>query len=225
MFSNSNGGFLMKNFILTTIAIFFVSGCVFAHECNSSTECAIMGRKLIEQKEYKSAIACFNKAVEMDENEYFSYAYRAKANYYLKNYEQTLKDADKSIEIKPNSVAYGIKGSVNLLKGNYNDAINNSTKALELNPQYMKCYEVRARAELAKGNYTDALKDSTKAINLRNDYAKSYEVRAKAYAGIKDYVSAVQDFEKASELFKNNHDLKNYKQMKKLAKYYKGKIQ
>ncbi|MBR2525512.1 hypothetical protein IKE67_03500 [bacterium] len=214
----------MKNFILTLLTIFFASCNVLAHECNSSTECAIMGKKLIEQKEYKNAIECFTKAIEMDENEYFSYAFRAKANYYLKNYEQTIKDADKSIEINPNSVAYGIKSSVNLLKGNYNDAINNSTKALELNPQYMKCYEVRARAELATENYVDALKDSTKAINLRNDYAKSYEVRAKAYAGIKDYISATQDCEKAAALFKNNHDRKNARQMKKLAKCYKGKI-
>lgn len=224
MFSDSNGGFLMKKFILTVISIIFVSCNVFAYECQSSTECAIMGVKFIKQKEYKNAVECFNKAIEMDENEYFSYAYRAKANYYLRNYEQALKDADKSNEIKTNSVAYGIKGSLELLKGNYPKTIEYSTKAIELNPAYMKCYEVRARAELMSENYIDALKDSTKAIKIRDDYAKSYEVRAKAYAGIKDYISAAQDCEKAIVLFKKNHDRKNYKQMKKLAKIYKGKI-
>lgn len=214
----------MKRIFLILITTIFISSSVYAQECSTPTECAIIGKKFIEQKEYQNAIECFNKAIEMDENEYFSYAYRAKANYYLKNYEQTIKDANKSIEIKPNSVAYGMKSSINLLNGNYQETIENSTKALELNPKYMKCYEVKARAELLTENYIDALRDSTKAIKLRNDYPKSYEVRAKAYAGIKDYLSAIKDCEKAAELFKTNHDRKNYNQMKKLAKIYKGKL-
>ena len=214
----------MKNFILVLITIFFVSCNVYARECESATECAIMGKKLIDQKEYKNAIECFNKAIEMDENEYFSYAFRAKANYYLKNYEQTLKDADKSIEIKPNSVAYGIKSSINLLKGNYQEAIENSTNALELNPKYSKCYEVRAKAEFETADYINALKDSNKAINLKQDLILCHQIKAKSYEKLKDYLSAKESCEKSAEFFKNNKDRKNYRQMKKLAKYYKGKI-
>jgi len=214
----------MKKFILILSILLLLPCAINAQECQSSTECAIMGKKLLEQKEYKNAIECFNKSINMDENEYFSYAYRAKANYYLKNYEQALKDADKSISIKPNSRAFGIKSSIDLLNGDYRKAIENSTKALELNPNYMKCYEVRARAELELEDYISALKDSTKAINLRNNYAKSYEVRAIAYAGIKDYNSAFSDAENAAKIFKQNKDRKNYKKMKKLVKQYKGKI-
>ncbi len=214
----------MKKFILSVLILILLPCLSFAQECQSSTECAIIGKKLIQQKDYQNAIECFNKAIEMDENEYFSYAYRAKANYYLKNYEQTLEDADRSISIKPNSVAFGIKSSVNLLKGDYRNAVENASKALELNPNYMKCYEVRARAEYLLGDYISALKDSSRAIKLRDNYAKSYEVRAMAYAELKDYKSAISDTEKAADLFKKNRDRKSYKEMKKLAKIYKGKI-
>ena len=224
MFSNSNGGFLMKKFILVLLTFIFVSCNVYAHECESATECAIIGKKFIEQKEYKNAIECFNKAIEMDENEYFAYAYRAKANYYLKNYDQTLKDADKSIEIKPNSVAYGMKSSVNILKGNFHEAIENSSKALELNPKYAKCYEVRAKAEFETADYINALKDSNKAINLKQDLILCHQIKAKSYENLKDYLSAKESCEKSAKSFKENHDRKNYNKMRKLAKYYESKI-
>ena len=224
MFSNSDSGVLMKRFLILFTALILSSAQVFAVECKSATECSLIGQKLIKQKEYKNAIECFNTAISMDEEEYFAYAFRAKAYFYLKDYEKVKTNADKSIEIHPNSVAYGIRGSYNLLKGNYRNAIDDTTSALELNSKYMKCYEVRARAKVGIEDYIGALKDAGQAIKLNDKYAKSYEVRAMAQMGLKDYISAKDDFEKAAELFKENGDKKNYKNSKKLAKVCQERI-
>lgn len=214
---------MKKLLILFVVLLFFVSG-VKAVECDTSTQCAYLGKQYITQKEYKIAIECFDRAVTFDENDYFSYSYRAKSYYYLKDYVNARKDIEKSLNIKPNSVAYGLRASLYLNEGQYLEAIENATNAIELNPKYMKCYEVRGRAKACLEDYFGALKDATKAVNLRSDYAKNYEVMGMAHVGLKDYPSAVLDYEKASELFKESGDRKNYKKMKKMAKYYRKRI-
>lgn len=215
----------MKRIILIICFILITaSSQVYAVECDSSTQCAYLGTQFINQKEYKNAIECFDKAISFDEKDYFSYAFRAKSYYYLKDYSNVVKDIEKSLSIKPNSVAYGLRATMELKEGKHRESIEDATKALELNPNYMKCYEVRGRAEIATEDYFGALKDATKAIKLRDNYAKSYEVKAMAYMGLKDYQSSLENYEKASELFKEVGDRKNYKKMKKQAKLCRKRI-
>lgn len=224
MFSNSNSGVLMKKLLILFVVFFLTINVVQAIECDTSTQCAFLGKQLVGQKEYKSAIEFFDRAIIFDEEDYFSYAYRAKSYYYLKDYINAGKDIEKSLSIKPNSVAYGLKATLYLREGKYHEAIENATNAIELNPQYMKCYEVRGRAKANLEDYFDALKDATKAISLKDDYAKSYEVMGMAHVGLKDYPSAISDYEKAAELFKASGDRKNYKKMKKYAKFCRKRI-
>jgi len=215
----------MKKLFLLLTLIFLFTNSVFAQECETSDECTLLGRKHIIEKKYKKAIECFDFAISKDEEAYLAYAYRAKAYFYLKNYNKTLEDTKKSLEICENSVSHGLRGSVHNVKGNYHDAIEETTKALDLNPWYMKCYEVRARAELNIEDYFGALKDSNKAIKLKNDYPKSYEIRGYAYLGLKDIPCAKSDFAQAAELYKDNGDKKNYKQMKKMVKICQRKME
>ena len=215
----------MKKLLLLLTFIFLFSSSAFAQECETADYCTLLGKKSINEKKYKQAIEYFDKAISNDNEAYLAYAYRAKANFYLKNYNKTLDDTKKSLEICENSVSHGLRGSVYVVKGSYHDAIEETTKALDLNPWYMKCYEVRARAELYLEDYFSALKDSSKAIKLKNDYPKSYEVRAYAHLGLKDIPSAKEDFAQAAELYKDNSDNKNYKQMKKMVKICQRKME
>ncbi|MBR1680415.1 hypothetical protein IJ707_01340 [bacterium] len=214
----------MKKFLLIIASMFIFSLPVIAEECESATQCAFLGKQLLDRKDYQGAIYCFDKAISFDKDEYFSYAYRAKAYYYLKNYAQFEKDVEKSLSIKPNSAAFGLNATLKLSKGDYRAAIENATDALALNPQYMKCYEVRARAKVGLEDYFSALKDITQAIKLCDYYPKNYEVRAMAYMGLKDYRTAMTDYEKAAELFKGQGDREDYKKMKKFAKLCRKRI-
>lgn len=224
MFSNCKGGFLMKKFLLLFILMFMLPANVFAEECDFSTQCALMGKQYLEQKDYKNAIKYFDKAILLDSNDIFAYSYRAKTYYYLKNYTQAMNDIEKSLKIMPNSVAYGLKATLKLEEGDYKSAINLSTEALKFNPRYMKCYEVRARAKVYLGNYIGALKDIVIAIQYDEKYAKNYEVEAMALMGLKDYQLALEKYQKAAELFKKNRDKKNYRKMKRAIKECKRHI-
>ena len=224
MFSNSNGGFLMKKLFLIILILSSFALPSFAIECESSGECYVIGKTMIMQKEYENAVKCFDMAISMDSEDAYLYAYRAKANFYLKKFDSMIEDTTKSIEIYPNDRAYGLRGSAKLALGDNEGAIEDTTEALKLNPFYMKCYEVRARAEVNIEDYIEALKDISKAIKLKDDYAKSYEVLAYAQMGIKDYRSAVESFEKSAALFKKDKDKQNYKEMQQKIKYCKRLI-
>ncbi len=208
----------MKKILLTILVLLFFVAPTFAIDCKSADECVVIGEKLIIQKEYQTAVECFDTALSMDEDTYMAYAFRAKSYYYIGNYDFAIEDATKSIELHPNSIAYGVRGGAKLACGDTEGAIEDTTKALEINPEYMECYVIRARAEANAEQFVEALKDANKAISLKDDYAKSYEVLGYAQIGIKDVPSAKDSFEKAKKLFKTNKDRKNYRLMKKKVK-------
>lgn len=224
MFSYINGGFLMKKIFLLLILMFLMTPIANALECYSAKECTVYGEMYLASKDYEKALSCFDHAISFNEKAYLAYAFRAKTNYYLKKYNQTIEDATKSIDIKPNPRAFGIRGSARLALGDYSEAINDTSLALELSPNYMKCYEVRARAKVMLSAYESALEDANKALKLNPGYPKNYEVRARAYLGLKKYSDAKRDFEVAEGLFKMQNDEKSSKKMSKLAKYSKRHI-
>lgn len=204
--------------ILLLICLMFLGLKAFAFDCDSASQCTIIGKKLIDQKEYNSAIECFDSAIAMDENDEFAYAFRAKVKYYLKDYEGAISDAEKSLELRKTSYAYNARANVKLIKGDFQGAIEDLTNAVELNPKYMQCYEMRARANVKLENYVEALEDAGKAIKLDKEFPQNYEVKARAEMGLKDYKSASRDFSIASKMYKAEGNRKDYKNTKKLAK-------
>ena len=223
MFGNINGGIVMKKLFLI-ICILIFSTSAQAVECYSAYECTVFGELYIREKDYKDAVECFDKAISFYDKCFIAYAFRAKANFYLKEYHKTFNDASKSIEILPNPVGYGLIASAKLALGDEKGAIEDTTKALELDSRYMKCYEVRARAKVKLKDYNGALEDIQKALALRPNYAKSYEVKARAEQGLKDYRSAKRDFEVAEGFFKLQEDTVNEKKMQRLVRYCKRRI-
>lgn len=209
---------------LFLICLMFLGSNAFALDCDSASQCTIIGKKLIDQKEYKSAIECFDSAIVMDENDEFAYAFRAKAKYFLKDYEGAVSDAEKSLELRKTSYAYNAIANVKLINGDFQGAIEDLTNAVELNPKYMQCYEMRARANVKLENYVDALKDAGMAMKLDSEFSQNYEVKAMAEMGLKDYQSASRDFSIASKMYKAEGNRKAHRITKKLAKKCERKI-
>lgn len=210
--------------ILFLICLMLIGANSYAADCESSSQCVIIGKKLIDQKEYKSAIECFDSAISMDEDDEFAYAFRARAKYYIKDYEGAVCDAEKSLEFRKTSLAYNARASVKFVNGDVQGAIDDLTNAVELNPNYMQCYEMRARANIELENYVEALEDAGKAIKLEPKYSENYEVKARAEMGLKDYRSASRDFLIASRMYKVNGNRKSSRKMQNLAKYCKRKV-
>ena len=214
----------MKKILMLFILVFVCSNMANAFECQSNSECLLLGQAFIKEHKYSKAIKCFDNAILLKEKNSPAYAYRAAAKFSLKDYEGAFNDASKSLEIIQTPYAYVLRASSKLAFGNVDGCIEDATMALFLNPNYIKAYEIRGRAMIANEDYFNALEDMGRALKIDNIKANVYEIKARSEAGLKDYKTAVKDFETASKLFKEQNKNKESKLMKKLAKKYQGLI-
>lgn len=82
---------------------------------------------------YKEAIAAYNDAQQIDKNEPLVYSNRARAYYGLKEYEQALKDVNKSLANQPmNGYAYHTRALIRLAQGEKSKACKDLEHSREL---------------------------------------------------------------------------------------------
>eukprot|EP01098_Paradermamoeba_levis_P013785 TRINITY_DN636_c0_g1_i4.p1 TRINITY_DN636_c0_g1~~TRINITY_DN636_c0_g1_i4.p1 ORF type:complete len:305 (-),score=118.69 TRINITY_DN636_c0_g1_i4:177-1091(-) len=81
------------------------------------------GNKFFGQKDYKSAIEQYTKAIEYDPSEYTFYTNRAAAYQGLNDWQTALSDANKSVELKPDwSKGWYRKGLSHKALNNWDEA-------------------------------------------------------------------------------------------------------
>ncbi|GLC90220.1 tetratricopeptide repeat protein [Lysinibacillus piscis] len=176
---------------------------------------------LYELKEYDKALDALNQIVK-DENDVQFYFKRGLINRKLQNYEGSIVDYTKVIELRPNyAVAYNNRGVAYDDLGKYDEALENYTKVIELNPNYAKAYNNRGIVYKKLEKYDEALEDYTKAIELNPNYARAYYNRGSIYDDLKEYDEALEDYTKAIELNPDDVDAYNNRGIvsRKLEKY------
>jgi len=118
------------------------------------------------------AIKYYDKAIELNPNDYHSYRQKGVSLSKLGNPTEAIKYFDKAINLNPNDYhSYRDKG-VSLSKlGNETEAIKYYDKAIELNHNDYHSYREKGVSLSKLGNPTEAIKYYDKAIELSpNDY-------------------------------------------------------
>ncbi len=133
-----------------------------------------------------------------------AYYERAAQNYLRRDYERTIADYTKAIELKydPLSDPYYRRGFVYYVQRQYLQAIEDFNKALELNydPANQVYYD-RGNAYYYQGRYDQAINDYSKAIELKFEPAsRPYNNRGLAYRKQGNLEQAIADYTKAIEL-------------------------
>ncbi len=152
-------------------------------------------------KDYKGAIADYNKSIELNPNNAMVFNNRGFIKTKLKYYKGAIADYTKAIELDPNLTdAYLNRGIAKRLLKYYKGAIADYTKAIELNPNYATAYYNRGVAKVSLKDYKGAIADYSKAIELNPNFASAYYNRgvAKYYLGNKN--GACKDARKTQEL-------------------------
>lgn len=133
-----------------------------------------------------------------------AYFQRAEDYYFKRDYERTIADYTKAIELNydPLSDPYYNRGYVYYVQQDYTQAIADFTKAIELNYDPVSVpYYNRANAQYYRGNSDQAIADYTKAIELNADpLSWVYNNRGLAYRKRGEYDQAIADYTKAIEL-------------------------
>jgi len=153
-------------------------------------------------KDYETAIECFDKALEnMSVPSPYIYYYRGNANYWVKNIQRAIQDYDKSIQINPQfAEAYFNRGATYSDLGDYQSAIQDFDKVIQINPQDAEAYYNRGTTYANLGDYQRAIQDVDKAIQINPQFAEAYLTRGVSYAYLGDYQHAIQDFDKVIQI-------------------------
>lgn len=133
-----------------------------------------------------------------------AYFERAQTHYFRRDYERTIADYTKAIELNynPLSEPYYNRGYVYYITQEYSQAIADFSKAIELDYEPISlAYYNRGNAYYYKGDNDQAIVDYTQAITLEHEpLSWVYNNRGLVYRKKGQYEQAIADYTKAIEL-------------------------
>lgn len=164
----------------------------------------VKGMVFQNQKNYKVALECFSKAIEIDPRNGKLWNSRGGIYFNTKEYDKALKDFDKAIELD-NSLAmfYSNRASIKLELKDVDAALLDLNEALKLDDANPLVYYTRGNAYSKLSKLDEALKDYDRAISLRPTSAYYYG-RGRIYLVLGKYELSVKDNSEALLLDPSN---------------------
>jgi tetratricopeptide (TPR) repeat protein len=94
------------------------------------------GNECVKSKDYKEAVTCYSRSIELNPGEAFTYANRAMAYLKLKEYKNVIADSSKAIELKPGYLkAFHRRGKAFAALNKFEEAIKDFQYILEEEPE------------------------------------------------------------------------------------------
>lgn len=133
-----------------------------------------------------------DKAIAIDPGLPQVYWVKGFADIFQRDYQQSLRHAQKSIDISPNFAdGYGLLATTLNYAGNPNEADKVMRKAMQLNPKHPAIYKViYGEILFNKRDYNGAIKYFNEALDMNPDIEESRIWLAAAYANIGDIEEA-----------------------------------
>jgi len=158
-----------------------------------------------------------DKAIAIDPRLPQVYWVKGFADIFNRDYQQSLKNAQKSIDLSPNFAdGYGLLATTLNYAGNPNEADKVMRKAMMLNPKHPAIYNViYGEILFNKRDYQGAIDNFTEALEMNPDIEESRIWLAAAYGNIDDIEEAHWQLE---QLKVNGRDL-SLKRLEKVIPY------
>ena len=169
---------------------------------------SLLGTLYIQKKSPKESIPLFNKAIELDANQPFSFCNLGIAEYEIKRYESSFRNLSKAILLKPDYFeAFNALGKTYIKLGFKEKAFENFTVALQINPTFSEAYRNRADLYYSLGKLNKALDDYRNAISI--DPLEPYVIQkyGDLLIELHLYDQAISEFEKLLKIIPNNKSI------------------
>jgi class 3 adenylate cyclase len=141
---------------------------------------------LLDQDQPAEAARRFDDALRASPNSVDAYAGRAEARRKMLQYELSIEDCNKIIQIKADDPrGYNCRGFGYQLLKQYEPALRDFNEAIRLNPSFALAYSNRGSAYSGLQQYELAVQDYSQAIRLRPRNVVFDQKRADAFAGIR----------------------------------------
>ena len=104
------------------------------------------GKRSLKNEEFSEAVECFSKVIDIDPSFAEGYNQRAIAYFMLEDWENSLTDCIRTIELNPHHFgAYAGIGHIYLRLGKIDEAVDAYRKALSINPNLISIAETILR--------------------------------------------------------------------------------
>ena len=145
------------------------------------------------------SLADYDRAIELDPDQFETYNLRALIHQDMGNIEDALTDFTFAINLAPAPHLYTNRAILYVAQGNIDAALDDLDSSIELGPSE-NAFVMRAGHKKDKGDLYGALADFDHAIELNPQSANAYNSRAYSYLELEDSQTALEDFNKAIEL-------------------------
>lgn len=177
------------------------------YEKHTPEDFLYQGRDLYQRKEYKPALARFDRAIELHPRYSEAYYSRGNAKSALGDFQLAIEDYNKAIEFYRTSVlfrgyddAYINRGNAKSSLGDHQGAIEDYNIAISLIPSSSRAYSNRAHCKSAIGDYQGAVDDCEIAIELNPNNVFAFNNRGDAKRELGDHRGAIRDYDRAVDL-------------------------
>ena len=157
----------------------------------------------LDAHEYDQAIDYFDRAIKIDPRDATALCWRGAAWFHKKKYDNTIRDLDLAIDLKPKAecaVEYTIRGAAYMNKKDYERAASDFDEAIRIEPTMAQAHLNRGGIYLIKKHYAKAVSAFDDAIRIDPNNADALTTRAWVAATCPD--AKFRDGPKALELAK-----------------------
>lgn len=174
-------------------------------------------------KDYKNAIADYDKAIELDVYNADAYMKRGNCYFILKDNSKAMLDYLSASQVSPKmGEAFFNMGRVYYEQNDLDNAISNMQKGVAYVNNRSDYYYELGRAEYRSGKYQDAYNNFSNAIALNPADSDSHFGKGLAALNLNSNEAAVQDFQNVLNI---DPQYKNAEYYKGLALYQSGRFQ
>ncbi len=159
------------------------------------------GYDFFTKKDFKQAIACFDKAIKENSGFVKAYTFRGYSNFMLEKYKESLNDLNTAIQLDPeNATALYYRGMANFFLGYSKKAAEDFDGVLRKQKENAYAYFMKATCNLRLGDYAGAIHNASDTISYAPKRGDAYVIRGIAYLLQNKYEFASKDFNVAMEL-------------------------
>jgi tetratricopeptide (TPR) repeat protein len=169
-----------------------------------------VGNGLYQIDRDEEALACFEKALELQSDFPLAWDLRGDALGCLNRHEEALASYDQALELQPDfQIAWFDRGNALGHLGRYEEAIASYDKALEFKPDSHQAWRNRGSALGDLGRYEEAIASYDKALEFKPDSHQAWKNRGSALGNLGRYEEAIASYDKALEFKPDSHDAWN----------------
>jgi class 3 adenylate cyclase/Tfp pilus assembly protein PilF len=165
----------------------------------------IDGTRLLDEDKPAEAVRRFDDAIHAQPDFVDAYVQRAEARRRLAQYELSLEDCNKIIQIKPDEPrGYNCRGFGRQLLKQYAASLPDFDEAIRRNPNFALAYGNRGTTYNLLHQYDRAVQDLNRAITLLPRNSSLHVRRGNAYSNLRQYDKAIRDYTEAIRLQPDN---------------------